>query len=67
MIAHEAAKFYLDQLNTYSVVDVREKFGGNLLIVEGKAHIAFRDGSTLSIEKLVRAKFSPDADLRKDT
>lgn len=57
MIAHEAAQYYLNQLNTYSVVDMRKKFKGELFIEGGKAYIVFSDDSTLSVEKVVQAKF----------
>lgn len=59
MIAHDAAKYYLSQPNTYSIVDVREKFGGDLLVVEGKPHIVFPDESSFSVQKVVQAKFDP--------
>ena len=65
MVAHEAAKFYMNQPNTYAVTDVREEFGGELLIVEGKAYIAFNDESTLSIERIVRAKFQPNGNRKE--
>lgn len=63
MIAHDAATYYLSQPNTYSVVDVREKYRGELLIVEGKPYIVFPDESTLSIAKIVREKFLPETNM----
>ena len=59
LIAHAAAKHYLSQPNAYSISDCREKFEGKLLIEGGKAFIVFADESVLSVEKIVRAKFSP--------
>lgn len=58
MIAHDAAKYYIAQPNTYSVLDMRQKFKGELLIEGGKAHIVFFDESTLSVQKLVQANFN---------
>jgi len=62
MIAHEAAQYYLDQPNTYSVVDMREKFGGEVMLVEGKPYLVFPDKTTLSIQKIVQAKFGGNDD-----
>lgn len=59
MIAHDAAAFYLAQPNRYSIVDVRKQFQGKLFIVEGKPYLVFSDESTLSIQKIVQAKFKP--------
>lgn len=59
LIAHAAAQYYLEQSNTYSVVDVREKFEGTIRIVGGKPYLVFKDDSTLSVQKIVRAKFRP--------
>ena len=60
MISQEAARYYLNQPNTYSVVELREKFEGKLRIEGGKPHILFPDETTLSIQKIVRAKFAPE-------
>lgn len=57
MIAHIAAKYYLEQPNRYSVVDMREAFEGEIVIEGGKPLIVFPDKSSLSIRKLVRVKF----------
>ena len=57
MIAQEAAQYYLGQPKTYSVTDVRQKFSGEILIVGGKPYIVFPDKTTLSIQKIVEAKF----------
>lgn len=59
MIAHEAATYYLNQPNAFSVVDVRAKFKGDIRIIKGKPYIVFSDESTHSIEKIVLAKFNP--------
>ena len=61
MIAHDAAKYYIEQSNRYSVVDLRKKFKGELLIRGGKPYIVFSDDSTLSVQKVVQAKFNPEA------
>ncbi len=60
MIAHDAAKHYIAQPNAYSVTDLREKFEGKLLIVGGKPYIVFPDDSSLSVQKVVQAKFQPE-------
>ena len=64
MVAQEAAQYYLRQPNDYSVTEMREKFGGDIRVeVEsGKPYIIFPDQSTLSIQKIVRAKFEPEVD-----
>lgn len=59
MIAHTAEQFYLAQPDTYALTELREKFGGEFLIVEGKPYITFEDQSALSIQQVVRAKFLP--------
>ena len=64
MIAHDAAQYYLEQPNTFSVADVRQKFGGEILISGGKPYILFPDKTTLSIQKIVEAKFKGKDDER---
>lgn len=59
MIAYEAAKYYIAQPNKYSVVDMREQFDGEIEIEGGKPFVKFPDGSSLSIQKVVEAKFQP--------
>ena len=63
MIAHEAAKYYLAQPNTYSVTEVRKKFEGEILVEGGKPYIVFPDESTLSVQKIVQIKFGPPGEL----
>lgn len=60
MIAHEAAKHYLSQPNTYAITDVRKKFCGEIFVIEGKPYLVFPDESSLSIQKIVQAKFDPE-------
>jgi len=60
VIAHDAAKYYLEQSNKYSVIELRQKFKGELLIRGGKPYIVFSDDSTLSVQKVVQAKFHPE-------
>lgn len=60
MIAHDAAKQYLAEPNMYSVIDLRKKYRGEILIVGGKPYIVFPDESSLSIQKIVEAKFDPE-------
>lgn len=57
MIAHDAAKYYLEQPNTYAVTNMREKFEGEVMVIEGKPYLVFPDESSLSIQKIVIAKF----------
>lgn len=57
MIAQEAAKYYLNQPDVYSVVDMREKFEGEVMVIEGKPYLVFPDETSLSIQKIVEVKF----------
>jgi len=57
MIAQEAAKFYLEQPNRYSVLDMRTEFNGELQVIGGKPYLIFPDETSLSIQKIVRVKF----------
>ena len=60
MIAHEAARYYIAQPNTYSVSDMRKQFDGKTEIEGGKAFVRFPDGSSLSVQKVAQAKFQPE-------